>query len=140
MAEIKIVSIPQKMEKYYGKGTMLHPELDRVRELVNQIPRGKVATIDLLAKKMADDVGADVTCPMRTGNAIKRLAGDFHEELNDPTPFWRVIRTDKALVKTGAYDFCAAKLEEEGFELNYVNNDTIKVKLEPSDLVDLKTS
>lgn len=135
MQEVKIVQIPQKMEKFYGKGTMLHPDIVRVKELIDQIPPGKIATIDLLAKKMAMDVGANVSCPMRTGNAIKRLANDFQEALRDQTPFWRVVRTDKALIKTGAYDFCAAKLEAEGFELIYVSNETIKVKFELSDLM-----
>ena len=63
-----IVSIPVKMEKFYGKGTMLHPSLDEIENLVNLIPKGKITTIDILCKRLAKDAGTNVTCPMRTGN------------------------------------------------------------------------
>uniref|UniRef100_UPI003F5CE552 hypothetical protein n=1 Tax=Maribacter litoralis TaxID=2059726 RepID=UPI003F5CE552 len=74
MTKSKIVDIPTKMEKFYGKGKMLHPSVEEIEELVKTIPKGFVATIDALAKRLATDFGTDVTCPMRTGNGIKKIA------------------------------------------------------------------
>lgn len=70
----KIIQIPEKMEKYYGSGNMLHPELSMVEELVDLIPRGSVATLDTLTKQLANRYGTNVTCPMRTVNHLKRLS------------------------------------------------------------------
>ena len=70
----KIVDVPEKMEKFYGKGTMLHPSIKEVEELLKEIPKGKITTLEVLGKKLAEDYGTDVTCPMRTGNAIKKIS------------------------------------------------------------------
>lgn len=129
MPEIKIVDIPEKMQKYYGVGKMLHPDMERVEEAVRQIPTGKLVTIDDLAKKMAKEVGADVSCPLRTGNAIKKIADRFlSQTIDSDIPFWRVVRKDKYLVKSKNYEFVAAQLEKEGFQLGYNKKGEISVE------------
>lgn len=127
MTTHKIIDIPTKMEKFYGKGKMLHPSLELVELLIKRIPQGKISTIDLLAKKLANDFNVDITCPMRTGNIIKKLAKYFPIMEDSPTPYWRVIKKDEFLIKTGNLEDCAAQLEEEGFELFFKNEDKIKV-------------
>lgn len=72
MKEFKIVPIPPKMEKYYGTGTILHPSLSEIEELVRQIPERKVTTINHLTHYLAKTHDTDTTCPLRTGNAIKK--------------------------------------------------------------------
>ncbi|MEL7006565.1 MAG: MGMT family protein, partial [Bacteroidota bacterium] len=104
MAEIKIIDIPEKMEKYYGSGKMLRPDVQRVEEVIRHIPKGKVATIELVADKMARDVGVDMSCPLRTGNAIKKIAERYlTHDVNIEMPFWRVIRKDHKIVKSKNY-------------------------------------
>jgi len=128
MKSVKIVPIPQKMEKYYGSGTMLHPEVEMVRETVMTIPFGRITTIKLLTEKMAKDFDVDVACPMRTGNHLKQLSKESSVAHWDKSvPFWRVIRNDKRLVKLTDYSHWAAVLAQEGFELYHDKTGTIKI-------------
>lgn len=132
MKTAKIVDIPTKMEKFYGKGTMLHPSIEDIEELIKTIPKGFIATIDTLGKRLANDFGTDVTCPMRTGNAIKKIAEHYsNEDKNDvDVPFWRVIRTNNLVIKSKKYEFGASKIEDEGFKLTYVKSGDIKVAID----------
>jgi alkylated DNA nucleotide flippase Atl1 len=124
----KIVDIPVKMEKYYGKGKMLHPSVETVEKLVVSIPNGYVATIDGIAKRLTKDAGTDVTCPMRTGNAIKKIANRYTKENIDyKVPFWRVIRTDKIVIKSKDFEYWATLLEDEGFNLDFSKSGNVKV-------------
>ncbi len=128
MNRSNIVTIPPKMERYYGKGTMLHPAHELVEEAIERIPEGKVATIDALCRKLAQDSGTTVTCPMRTGNAIKRMAQQTVDGQNDNLPpVWRMLRKDHTMLKLQNLPFWAAKLEEEGQRLEFVKGEKIKV-------------
>lgn len=128
----KIVDVPPKMEKFYGKGKMLHPEVDMVEKVVKEIPKGKIATISQIADRMAKMVGVDVSCPMRTGNAIKQIAED-----KENVPYWRVIRNDKGIVKSSKYEQSASRIEDEGFQLVY-KGDSISISFRDEDLVDFQ--
>ncbi len=133
MTKSKIVDIPIKMEKFYGKGKMLHPSVEEIEELVKTIPKGSVATIDALAKRLAIDFGTNVTCPMRTGNAIKKIAERYSTEKVDfKIPFWRVIRSDKLVVKSKNYEFWASQIEDEGFKLLFTKSGSIKLDVDSS--------
>ncbi len=127
MSESKIVDIPVKMEKFYGKGTMLHPNLEVIEEEIKKIPKGKAATIESLCNKLSMDFGTNVTCPMRTGNGIKKIAEQMSE--NTSVPYWRLIRTDQQVIQSKVYEMAAAKLEDEGFVLTYLKSGKIKVQL-----------
>lgn len=135
MHTYKIVDIPVKMEKFYGKGKMLHPCVEEIESLIKMIPKGALTTIDALAKRMAKDSGADVTCPMRTGNTIKKIAERYsNDNLDIEIPFWRVIRSNRMLIKTKNIAFYASLIEDEGFKLCFTKNDTIKVEVDPSNM------
>jgi len=129
MIEPKIVPVPEKMQKFYGKGKMLHPEMRMVVYYIELIPRGKISTIDELAKQLAKTYGADVTCPMRTGNLLKKLS-----KTASKTPFWRVIKKDHMMVKLDNYVYWASVLEKEGFSLEFTKSDQIKIKVEENQL------
>jgi len=133
MTKCKIVDIPVKMEKFYGKGKMLHPAIEEIEALIQTIPQGFVTTIDTVAKRLAKDFNTDVTCPMRTGNSIKKIAEQYSKENIDfKMPFWRIIRTDKIVVKSKNYELAAAQIEDEGFELVYTKSGAIKVEVDES--------
>ena len=130
MSASKIVDIPSKMEKFYGKGTMLHPSIEEVEALVKMIPKGFVVTIDAIAKQLAKEANTDVTCPMRTGNAIKKISERYsNDNINFDVPFWRVIRSNKMVVKTKNYEFWATVIEKEGFTLSFPKANEIKVEV-----------
>ena len=135
MTKSKIVAIPTKMEKFYGKGKMLHPAVEDIEELVKTIPKGSVATIDAISKRLAKDFGTDVTCPMRTGNAIKKIAERYSTDTIDfKIPFWRVIRSDKMILKSKNFEFWASQLEDEGFKLNFTKSGSIKLDVDSSSM------
>ena len=139
MNKSKIVDIPIKMEKYYGRGKMLHPSIEVVEDALRNIPQGKITTIELVCKKLAQDFGTDVTCPMRTGNNIKKIAKTFSEvEIDINIPFWRVIRTDKMVIKFQNYEFWASKLEDEGFALSFTKSGNIKIVFQSDNLFDFR--
>jgi alkylated DNA nucleotide flippase Atl1 len=139
MNKSKIVDIPSKMEKYYGKGKMLHPSIEVVEDVLRYIPQGKISTIDLVCKKLATDFGTDVTCPMRTGNNLKKIALNYSDgTIDNNFPFWRVIRTDKMMIKFQNYEFWASKLEDEGFILSFSKSGNIKVDFQSDSLFDFR--
>ena len=128
MKKINIIDIPEKMKKFYGEGTMLHPIDEIVENEVKRIPFGKVATIGDLCQKLATDHGTNVTCPMRTGNIIKKMAEQAAAEVSAQIPYWRLIRSDEMVIKSKVYEVSAAKIAHEGFELEYMKSGNIKVK------------
>lgn len=133
MTKSKIVAIPTKMEKFYGKGKMLHPSVEVIEELIKTIPKGKVATIDSLAKRLAKDYDTGVTCPMRTGNAIKKIAERYsNNNIDFQIPFWRIIRSDKLVIKFKNFEYWASQIEDEGFKLLYKKSGSIKVDVDSS--------
>ena len=135
MQKAKIIDIPTKMEKFYGKGTMLHPSLSEIEGLISLIPSNKVTTINHIASFLAKNHGTDVTCPMRTGNAIKKIANRFTlENLDDNLPFWRVVRSDKKIFKSKNFEQWASLLEDEGFELSFTKSKNIRVNFDSDDV------
>jgi len=135
MIKSKIVDIPVKMEKFYGKGKMLHPATSKIEELIKTIPKGKVATINTLAKRLSKDFGTDITCPMRTGNILKKIAERYSIDTIDfQNPFWRIIRSDKLIIKSKNMELWAAQIEDEGFKLIYTKSDAIKVDVSESEI------
>ena len=71
--EPKLVTIPPKMSRF-GEGTMLIPTPKLVDDLIRKIPKGKLATVSELRRKLASDFKADVTCPLTTGIFVRIAA------------------------------------------------------------------
>ncbi|MGD1958080.1 MAG: hypothetical protein ACFB2Y_04460 [Fulvivirga sp.] len=113
---MKKVAIPEKMQKFYGTGTMLHPD----KEMIKEIPAGQVTTIDALCRKLAYDHNTDVTCPMRTNNFIKAVT-ETYSDGSRSIPFWRVIRKNHQLINSHSTELCAENLKKEGFQVNENN-------------------
>lgn len=130
-----IVDIPEKMEKFFGqKGTMLHPEMDRIENLIRLVPQGKFVTLNTLTNKMAKDVHADVVCPMRTVNAVKKIIEKYVDNSNDSVPFWRVVNNNHEIINSKYHDHCISKLEDEGFRLSHAKPNKIMVDLDNAQL------
>ena len=130
---VNIVDIPVKMEKFYGVGKMLHPDIEMVESAIRIIPPGKLALMEALGSKLARDVGADISCPMRIANAVKKISEKRSLPGKDNTlSFWRVIRNNYLLPNSKSTWLCIERLEEEGFELIYTEKGEIKVN-DPQD-------
>lgn len=124
---MKIVAIPEKMEKFYGSGTMLHPDQELVENIIKEIPAGQVATIDSLCQRLAQDHETNVTCPMRTSNFVKIISETYFES-DVSVPFWRVIRKNHLLINSSFAKQCAEILEKEGFQVDQNSKGEFKVR------------
>ncbi len=121
--EARVVAIPPRMQKQWGKGTMLIPKPLDVDAAIRKVPRGKVVTLTALREKLARAAGADVTCPMVAGMFVRIVAEAAEEEMRAGkarvTPWWRVVRDDGKLFEKmpGGPVGQAEHLEEEGHEI-----------------------
>jgi len=101
--EARVVTIPPKMQKRFGRGKMLIPRPLDVDALIRKVPRGKLITQAQIRENLARASGADVACPITTGIFVRIAAEAAAEEMragkSRVTPYWRVIRDDGKLLE-----------------------------------------
>ncbi len=121
--EPRIIDTPPRMAKAWGTGKMLIPTPMLCDGLIRSIPRGKVATVNLLMKRLARDYSCNATCPMTTGIFL-RIVAEAAEEARRAgkkkvTPYWRVLKSDGSLNDRypGGTELQASRLREEGHEI-----------------------
>ena len=121
--EPRLVAVPAKMSRF-GTGTMLIPTPKLVDELIRKIPKGKLATVSELRRKLAAEFAADVTCPLTTGIFV-RIAAEAAEEDREQgrkgiTPYWRVVKDDGSFNPKlpGGVIRQTRTLKAEGFEVS----------------------
>jgi alkylated DNA nucleotide flippase Atl1 len=72
-----------------------------IESMVQQIPKGKLATFDGLKQVIAARHGMTITCPVTTGIFLGTVARAATEQemmgAKRVTPWWRVIRNDGTL-------------------------------------------
>ena len=77
--------------------TMVISTPQEIEALVQQIPKGKIATFDQLKDVIAARHGTTITCPVTTGLFLGIVARAAAEQesmgVKHVTPWWRVIRT-----------------------------------------------
>ena len=116
----KVVKIKPNQVKRWGKGTIAIPSPLEVDELINKIPRGKVATINTLRKMIAKKHKATIGCPITTG-IFANIAAHAAIESGSKTPWWRVLKGKGELnpkYPPGQREL----LKKEGHELVRKNN------------------
>ncbi|HEY8204119.1 MAG TPA: MGMT family protein [Pyrinomonadaceae bacterium] len=102
---------------------MLIPTPKLIDELVRKIPKGKLATVSELRRKLATDFEADVTCPLTTGIFLRIVAEAAEEDRVNGrtriTPYWRVVKDDGALNPKfpGGVAQQRRSLKAEGFDV-----------------------
>ena len=81
--------------------TLLIPAPREVDEVMRQVPRGKLATINEIRAALARKHGTDMTCPLTTGifawiaaNAAAEAAAAGE---TNTTPYWRTLKSDGQL-------------------------------------------
>ena len=116
----KVVEITDKMSKRWGTGTVVIPAPREVDEVMRQVPKGKVITINQIRTIIAQKRGATIGCPLTTG-IFAWIAAHAAEEAaaegkKDTTPYWRTLKSKGELNEKypGGAEAQAAHLREEG--------------------------
>ncbi len=116
----RVVEITGKMSTRWGTGTVVIPAPREVDEIMRQVPRGKLITINQIREIVAQKHGATIGCPMTTGmfaNIAARAAEEAAAEgEKNITPYWRTLKSGEELNEKypGGVEAQAARLREEG--------------------------
>jgi hypothetical protein len=93
----KVSPIDSTKSKRWGKGTFVIPAPMEVNELMRQVPKGKLATMDQIREALARRHGATIACPLTTGIFawISAHAADeaAAEGKKNATPYWRTLKS-----------------------------------------------
>jgi len=116
----KLVDIPVRMQKRFGRGAMLVPSPREVDDCIRGVRKGRVTTVSQIRQFLAGKYSVSVTCPLTTGIFI-RIAAEAAEEAaahgaRRITPYWRVVRDDGSLIPKfpGGVERQAEHLQDEG--------------------------
>ena len=94
----KVVKITGKMSQRWGKGTVAIPAPREVDALMKKVPRGKVATVNVLRAKIAKKHSASIGCPITTGIFALIAAHAAQEALDagqsNVTHYWRTLKAE----------------------------------------------
>jgi hypothetical protein len=116
----KVVAIPPKMQKRYGKGTMLLPNGSDVEAVIRGVRKGGVITVGRIREVLAAKYETDTACPLVTGIFVRIAAEAAEEEAragkSKVAPYWRVVKDDGSLYPKfpGGVDRQAERLRDEG--------------------------
>ena len=93
----KVERITEKMSKRWGTGTVVIPAPREVDEIMKNVPKGKLTTINEIRAFLAKRHGATIGCPITTGifawiaaNAAEEKRQQGEKEI---TPYWRTLKT-----------------------------------------------
>lgn len=93
----KVETITNKMSQRWGTGTVVIPAPKEVDEIMRQVPRGRLTTINQIRSALAQKHEATIGCPITTG-IFAWIAAHAAEEAaaqgaKDITPYWRTLKT-----------------------------------------------
>ena len=124
LAENKGLPIVQEvtpnMSQRWGTGTVVIPAPKEVDEIMRQVPRGKVITINEIRQLLAHKHKATIGCPITTGIftwvAANAAGEDEMEGKKDITPYWRTLKSGGELNPKypSGIEGQSARLEAEG--------------------------
>ena len=111
------------MSKRWGTGTVVIPTPKEVDEIMGEVPKGKLITLNEIRKKLAKKHGATIGCPITTG-IFAWIAAHAAEEAEtegkkDITPYWRTLKTGGIINPKypGGIETQKKLLEEEGHKV-----------------------
>lgn len=92
----KVETIPAKMLKKWGRGTMLIPAPKEVDAVMRQVRKSRLTTINDIRRALARKHRATLACPITTGIfawiAAGAAAEDEAEGKKRITPYWRTLK------------------------------------------------
>jgi len=93
----QVVPISERMTRRWGSGTCVIPAPVEVDQIMRQVPRGKLITINEIRDELARRHGATIGCPITTGIFAWIAAHAAEEDLASGrkrvTPYWRTLKT-----------------------------------------------
>jgi hypothetical protein len=119
----KIGKVEGNMSKRWGEGTMVIPAPMEVKELMDKVPKGKLASINELRQGLAKKHGTDMACPITTGifawiaaNAAEESAAQGAKRI---TPYWRTLKSGGELNPKypGGIEAVRKRLQAEGHKV-----------------------
>ncbi len=116
----KNIPMPDKLIKSWGKGKMLIPAPIEVDAVMKKVRKGRLITMDAVARYLASKHGAQAACPMTTGIFawIAAHAAAEARELGQKriTPYWRTLKSNGELNPKypGGIENLKVHLEQEG--------------------------
>lgn len=93
-----------------------------IDDYIRQIPKGKSGSLATMRRDLANEYGAEYTCPVTSGIFLRIVSEAAHEQiekgvaLSKVTPFWRVVDEKSALNKKLSFGamFVASQRKKEG--------------------------
>jgi alkylated DNA nucleotide flippase Atl1 len=119
----KVGRIDEKMSSRWGTGTMVVPAPMEVHDIMRQVPKGKLVTINEIRALLASKHMVTIACPITTGIfawiAAHAAAEAAEEGTLRTTPYWRTLRTGGELSAKfpGGISGVREKLEAEGHKV-----------------------
>lgn len=116
----RVERIPLRMQKKFGKGTLVIPAPKEVDAIMKKVKAGKVITINRIREKLARKYHATIGCPVTTGIFAWIAAHAAEEDVNAGiktfTPYWRTLKEGGLINEKypGGIEKQAALLETEG--------------------------
>jgi len=116
----KVERITEKMSKRWGTGTVVIPAPREVDEIMKNVPKGKLTTINEVRAFLAKRHGATIGCPITTGifawiaaNAAEEQRQQGEKEI---TAYWRTLKTGGVINEKypGGVEAQKKLLEKEG--------------------------
>ena len=98
----RVQVIPDRMKTKWGRGTLVIPAPKEVDEMMRQVAKGRVTTINHIRAAIAKKHGATIGCPLTTG-IFAWIAANAAEEVTAAkpnarvTPYWRTLKTGGVL-------------------------------------------
>ncbi|MEM2850493.1 MAG: MGMT family protein [Candidatus Bathyarchaeia archaeon] len=119
----KVVKITGKMSKRWGTGTCVIPAPREVDEIMKNVPKGKLITINQIREKLAKKYNATIGCPITTGIFVMISAHAAEEARvegkKDITPYWRTLKGGGEINPKypGGIEMQKELLEKEGHKI-----------------------
>ena len=124
----KIGEVTGNMSKRWGTGTMVIPAPIEVDEIMKQVPKGKLITINEIRAALARKHHVNLACPITTG-IFAWIAAHASEEAEAAgkkkiTPYWRTLKTGGQLNEKypGGIPGLRKRLEAEGHKISKKGN------------------
>jgi len=124
----KVVKLKGKAELKWGHGTIAIPAPIEIDEMMRQVKKGKLTTINRIRKKIAQKHKATIGCQITTG-IFSIIAANSAEEdkINGKkriTPYWRTLKSKGMLNPKypGGVKNQKKLLEKEGFNITQKGN------------------
>lgn len=119
----RVEKINEKMSKRWGTGTVVIPAPIEIDEMMREVQRRKLVTINEIRVALARKHNATIGCSMTTG-IFAWIAANAAEEQRqlggkDITPYWRTLKTGGVinLKYPGGIEGQKIHLEEEGHKV-----------------------